>query len=146
MTADQSLPVRSITKSVAIDRDPDAVFDYLADAANWPHWAVANVRSVSPSPQPGWWDMETPRGPGRLHIQGDRRFGILDHDFVNDEAHWTVPARVVRNGRGAEFMMTFYQPPALSDATFDGLIALVGDELATLKRILEAERKQSAPA
>jgi len=38
-----------------------------------------------------------------------------------------VVARVVPNGRGAEFMMTFYQPPGVTAAVFEGQIALVGD-------------------
>jgi hypothetical protein len=135
-------PARAITKSVAIDRTPEAVFAYLADAANWPHWATANVRSARPGNEPGWWDMQTVRGPGRLRIHAQPDHGILDHEFVNDEAHWMVPARVVPNGRGAEFMMTFYQPPDTSDGLFESRIALVGDELALLKRILEA---QAAP-
>ncbi len=121
----------------AIDRDPGEVFDYLADAANWPAWAVVNVRSVKPGAEPGWWEMGTPRGSGRLRINAERRFGILDHDFVNDEAHWTVPARVVSNGSGAELMMTFYQPPGLGEAELDRLMSLVGEEMAMLKRILE---------
>jgi len=136
-------PARAIIKSIAIDRDPGAVFDFLADAANWPRWAVVNVRSAVPSAESGWWDMTTPQGPGRLRINAERRLGILDHDFVTDEASWTVPARVVANGSGAEFMMTFYQPPQLSDAVFDSQIALVDKELATLKRILENGEEQA---
>lgn len=134
---------RTIIKSVAIGRNPDAVFDFLADAANWPRWAVVNVRSAAPSAEAGWWDMTTPQGPGRLRINAERRFGILDHDFITGEARWTVPARVVANGGGAEFTMTFFQPPQLSDAVFDRQIALVDTELATLKRILE---NRTAPA
>jgi hypothetical protein len=46
---------------------------------------------------------------------------------------------VVRNGNGAEFMITFFQPPDFTDAFFDEQIALVDIELAKLKEILEAE-------
>lgn len=140
MTQEGTVPTRSITKSVAIDRSPDAVFSFIADPANWPRWAIVNVQSTNRSAEPGWWDMETPRGSGRLRIHAEPRFGILDHEFVNDEAYWAVPARVVPNGRGAEFMMTLRQPPGMSDAVFESQVALIGDEYAMLKRILEAEK------
>jgi hypothetical protein len=45
---------------------------------------------------------------------------------------------VVRNGDGAEFMITFFQPPGFTDTFFDEQIALVDIELAKLKELLEA--------
>ena len=81
--------------------------------------------------------MTTPRGVGALRIRGDAATGLLDHDFRDPQAAWTVPARVVPNGRGAEFVMTFFQPPALSNEEFDRQAGLLDTELATLKRVLE---------
>jgi hypothetical protein len=49
-----------------------------------------------------------------------------------------VPARVVRNGSGAEFLMTFFQPPNFSDEFFDRQIEPVDLELAKLKELLES--------
>ena len=129
---------RSITKTVRIDRDPGTVFAFLADAANWPRWAVVNVKATARTADPEWWDMTTPHGPAKLRIRADARHGILDHDFADPQASWTVPARVVPNGGGAEFMITFFQPPAFSDAFFDEQIKLVDVELDTLKQLLEA--------
>jgi hypothetical protein len=128
---------RSTTKSVTVDRPPGEVYDYLADARNWPHWAVVNVLAIEATTDPPWWKMTTPRGTGELRIRGDAATGLLDHDFRDPQAAWTVPARVVPNGRGAEFLITFFQPPVLDDAEFDRQIALVDTELATLKDILE---------
>ncbi len=128
--------VRSITKTISIDRDPAAVFRFLADAANWPNWAIVNVLAVSPR-EDGWWDMQTPAGPAQLRIRANEAAGILDHDFVAPEARWTVPARVVPNGSGAEFLITFFQPPTFTNAFFDQQVALVDKELARLKEILE---------
>ncbi|MFE2480737.1 hypothetical protein [Streptomyces sp. NPDC059389] len=64
--------------------------------------------------------------------------GMLDHDYVDEQASWQVPARVVANGTGSEFMITFFQPPAFTDPFFDEQIALVDTELAALTRSLEA--------
>jgi hypothetical protein len=129
---------RSMTKSVGIDRDPSSVFAYLSNAANWPQWAIVNVKSVTRTGDPEWWDMLTLHGAAKLRIRADARHGILDHDYIDPQAGWTVPARVVPNGRGSEFMMTFFQPPTFSDSFFDEQIKLVDIELARLKQILEA--------
>lgn len=71
-------------------------------------------------------------------MRADAQHGILDHDFVDSQASWTVYARLIRNGSGAEFMITFFQPPGFDDDFFDSQIKLVDVELAQLKRILEA--------
>jgi uncharacterized protein YndB with AHSA1/START domain len=134
-------PVRCVTKSVTIDRPAAEVHAYLADAANWPRWAVINVLAVEPSAEPGWWKITTAQGPGEIRIHADAATGVLDHDFRDDsETIFTVPARVVANGRGAEFLMTFLQPSEMSDDELDSQLELVETELATLKRVLERGR------
>ena len=140
MTEDDTLgPIaRSVTKSVGIDLNPREVFEYLADGSNWPQWAIVNIKSITKSTDSAWLDMVTINGPARLRIRSDAESGILDHDYDDPQANWTVPARVVANGRGAEFMMTFFQPNAFTDAFFDEQIKLVDIELAKLKEILES--------
>lgn len=130
-------PVRAITKSVAVDRPHTEVFAYLADAANWPQWSVVNVLAIEADEEQGWWRLDTPHGPGRLRIRADAATGVLDHDWRDPQAAWTVPARVVPNGRGAQFLITFFQPPVLDDEEFERQADLVDTELATLKRVLE---------
>ncbi|WP_329587080.1 hypothetical protein OG500_37430 [Kitasatospora sp. NBC_01250] len=129
--------VRSVTKTVSIDRAVAEVFAFLADPANWPAWAVVNVKAIEPTDEPDWWLMTTPHGPARLRIRGNAELGLLDHDYLDEQASWQVPARVVANGTGSEFMITFFQPPAFTDTYFDEQIALVDTELTTLKSILE---------
>jgi hypothetical protein len=138
MNANAHTTARSITKTVRIDCEPDAAFAFLADAGNWPKWAIVNVKSTKPASDPGWWDMMTPHGAARLRVRADARHGILDHDFVDPQASWTVPAHIVANGEGAEFMMTFFQPPSFADDFFDEQTKLVDIELAQLKKVLEA--------
>ncbi|MFJ9817392.1 SRPBCC family protein [Streptomyces sp. NPDC101151] len=133
------MTARSVTKTVTIDCPVDEVFAFLADPANWPKWAVVNVKSIEPTGDPDWWAMSTPVGPAKLRLRADAAFGILDHDFRDDTASWSVPARVVPNGDGTEFMITFYQPPTFGDQFFDEQIALVDTELSTLRTILETK-------
>ena len=48
----------------------------------------------------------------------------------------TVPARVVANGHGADFVMTIFQPLELDDKAFDRELAVIATELTTLKEVL----------
>jgi len=127
----------SITKTVSIDAPPTRVFEFLANAANWPKWAIVNVKSIEPAGG-DWWDMETPAGMARLRIRPNAEFGTLDHDFNAPDASWTVPARVVSNGSGSEVMITFFQPPSFTRQFFEEQLALVDKELAQLRSLMES--------
>jgi carbon monoxide dehydrogenase subunit G len=126
----------SITKSISIDAPPARVFEFLANPVNWPKWAIVNVKSIKPTGNE-WWEMETPAGSAKLRIRPNAASGMLDHDFNAPDASWTVPARVVANGTGSEFMITFFQPPSFTKAFYEEQAALVDRELAQLKKVLE---------
>ena len=133
-------PARSMTRTVTIDRPTRDVHAFLSDAANWPRWAVVNVLAAEPADEPGWWRIRTADGPGEIRIRADAVTGVLDHDFRDpDEPGWmaTVPARVVANGRGADFVMTILQPPELDDVAFDRWLSDTAIEFTTLKEVLE---------
>ncbi|MFJ9821099.1 MarR family transcriptional regulator [Streptomyces sp. NPDC101151] len=130
--------VRAVTKAVTLARPPQEVFSFLADPANWPLWAVADVKAIEPEGESGWWRVSTPRGPARLRIRSHRELGLLDHDYIEQDARWSVPARVVPNGEGSEFMMTFMKPPSFTDDVFDARSALIDTALAALKDVLES--------
>jgi hypothetical protein len=63
----------------------------------------------------------------------NKPFGLLDHVWKDPQASWTVPARVIPNGEGSTFLMTFFQPPVLDDNAFDAAAKEVDVELAKLK-------------
>jgi hypothetical protein len=101
---------------------------------------VVNVLSAEAGHEPGWWRIATADGPGEIRIRADAATGVLDHDFRDpDEPGWTatVPARVVANGRGADFMMTIFQPQEMDDEAFDRWLADTATEFTTLKEVLE---------
>ncbi|HEV2498308.1 MAG TPA: SRPBCC family protein [Terriglobia bacterium] len=129
---------RSITKSVDLRVSPERAFDFLNDLENWPKWAVVNMKSVKPATG-GWYDTETRQGKGQLKMVSNKSLGLLDHVWKDPQASWTVPARVIPNGDGATFLMTFFQPPVLDDNAFDSASKEVDIELARLKEILEGE-------
>jgi hypothetical protein len=127
---------RSITKSVDLRVAPEKAYAYLHDLMNWPQWAIANMKQVKPG-KGGWHDTVTRYGKGQLKMIGNDA-GLLDHLWKDEQASWTVPARVVANGQGSTFLMTFFQPPVLEDTAFDAAAKEVDVELTQLKNILEA--------
>lgn len=128
---------RSITKSVDLRVSQGRAFEYLSDPMNWPKWAVVNMKSVRPRID-GWYETETRQGNGQLKMMASKSHGLLDHMWKDPHASWTVPARVVANGEGCTFMMTFFQPPVMDEATFEAAALEVGKELSRLKEILES--------
>jgi hypothetical protein len=138
--SDPPAPWRSVTKSVTVDRPASEVHAFLSDASNWPQWCVINILAVEPSGHSDWWTITTPQGPAEIRISADPDNGIVDHEFRDPDEPGevaVVPARVVPNGRGAEFSMTIFQPPQLDDAEFEHQLTLIETEWAALRDVLE---------
>jgi hypothetical protein len=55
-----------------------SAFDFLADPATMPRWAIHNVSAIRPLGD-GRWEMDTPRGRAVLAPRYDAATGILDH-------------------------------------------------------------------
>lgn len=124
-------------RSVFIACQADAVFDVVADIAAWPQWAVHNVLSARALPD-GTFEIETPRGPGRIRSKMVRECGILDHEFTDPrEGTWLVPGRVAPFAGGAIVSVAFAKPPGMPDDAFATAMKDLDDELAHLKRLLE---------
>lgn len=127
----------SITKTISINAPVSKVFAFVANLANWPKWAIANVVAVKPG-SGEWWATETRTGLGRLRIKADEASGILDYDLVSSGVQWSVSARVVPKGEGSEFTLTFSQPPSATKDAFEKQAGLADKELAKLKQLMES--------
>jgi hypothetical protein len=97
---------------------------------------VREHKSIARTEDPEWWDVTTIHSRAAADPRGGG-YGILDRDY-DDRG----PAGPYRRGccagvRGTEFIMTFFQPAAFTDAFFDQQIKLIDVELAELKQILE---------
>lgn len=132
----QSKISRSVIKSIDIKSSFDKVYAYIVNPMNWPQWAIVNLRSIKPETN-GWFKTITRFGEGKLKIHAQKELGIFDHTWEDSQASWTVPARVVRNNDGATVMLTLFQPSAMSDNEFDGVMKELDLEIKTLKEILE---------
>ncbi|MBO2007596.1 SRPBCC family protein [Hymenobacter negativus] len=127
----------TLTKTVNIRTSPERVWEYLNDLSKWPEWAIHNVFSASPGPD-GYWHMKGPRGTQHVKMMSHKALGILDQEF-NDpvEGNWLVPCRVVAGNEGAHFMMSFTKPAEMPEEPFYQAVALIEQEMAKLKEILE---------
>jgi hypothetical protein len=126
------------TKSIAVAAAPEKLLETLADATTWAKWATHTVKGAKAA-GPGQWDLDTARGPAHLTIKADKTSGVFDHTLVDGSGHpWTVPGRVVPAGGGAVLVLIFTKPPAFSASQFEADMAQVDEELAVLKRLVEA--------
>ena len=85
----------------------------------------------------GWWSFKTERGPARLKFNENKNLGILDHQFVDEEAKWNVPMRVVSNGKNSAVIITLFKPDHFSDQLFDERIKEIEKVMENMKEIIE---------
>ena len=67
----------------------------------------------------GWWSFTTQSGPARLKFKENKQLGLLDYQFVDKDATWDVPMRVVANGEDSAIITTLIKPASLTDELFD---------------------------
>lgn len=126
-----------VTKTVFINARPETVFAFLNQGENWQKFSIHNIYAIRPTGE-GDWNIETPRGPGRLRLKTNATFGIVDHEFIDPrEGTWQVPARVVSADDGAVFMMTLTRPTQMPETAFQNGMKKLDEELATLKQLIE---------
>ena len=87
----------------------------------------------------GWWSFTGPHGKSKLKFNENRDFGILDHNYEDEESVWDVPMRVVSSGDYSEVMITLNKPSQLSDEQFDQRMSEIGQMVDSMKNIIESE-------
>ncbi|MDH5463535.1 MAG: hypothetical protein OEW49_04440 [Nitrosopumilus sp.] len=86
----------------------------------------------------GWWSFSGPHGMSKLKFYENKTFGILDHQYVDEESTWNVPMRVVSNGDFSEVIITLNKPDEITDEQFDQRMHELGEMVHTMKNILES--------
>lgn len=138
---------RSLVIYVSIERPVAAVADFLADPRNFPRWASGLAGGLAPGSalaQAGGaareWLAQTPQGRVTIRFSPANAFGVADHWVsLPDAATVYVPLRAVANGDGTQVALTLFQLPGMDGARFAADAEWVERDLATLKRVLEAE-------
>lgn len=123
--------------AVSIERDWQAVAAYLAEPANFNHWAAGLGQSLHQ--ENGEWVGLGPAGPIRLRFSPPNAYGVADHWVeVAPGTLVYVPLRVLANGSGAEVVLTLFRLPDMDDARFAADADWVRQDLVSLKQVLEA--------
>ena len=135
-----TMTATSMTLSVQIACPAADAYQFIADPTTISQWAIHNVKSIRPVGQ-NEWEIQTPRGTGRLTPHYDHASGILDHEFVDPkEGSWEVSARIVPGGaKDSIYMITLVKPPSMPEEAFRRGTPLVEEELQTMSRLLERQ-------
>lgn len=128
------------TLSVSIDCHWQALYDRIWRPDVFPKWA-SGLSESDLHEESGTWVATGPEGPVRIRFTEHNDYGVMDH-FVElgdgNEVH--IPLRVIRNGGGAEVLLTLYRQPDMDDARFAADAEWIKRDLAALKKLIEEER------
>ncbi len=125
------------TIAVSIDASARRVYEFASNPENFPKWAANFAKSITRSGKD--WIVNASDGPIRCVFTPHNDFGVLDHYvYPRPDAEIYIPLRVIPNGSGSEVMFTLFRQPEMSDQSFVADEALVAEDLAALKRLMEA--------
>lgn len=130
--------MRADTKTISIEASPGRVFQFLADPAHLPRWAVGFAKAVRRDGDR--WLVTTSTGDVPVRVRADPTTGVID--FVMTPApgvEVAASSRVLARGGATEYVFTQVQPPGMPDEAFARSIAAVGHELTVLKALLEVD-------
>lgn len=121
---------------IGIECPPDKVYAFVSNPENLPSWAKGLGASVLRDGDQ--WLVQTSQGQARLRFAPPNPFGVLDH-YVSPAPgiEVYVPMRVIAHGTGSEVIFTLFRQPGMSDEKFAEDAALVEQDLAALKTVLE---------
>jgi len=75
----------------------------------------------------------------KLKFNENSQHGILDHQFVDNDASWNVPMRVVPNGENSYVVITLFKPEHFSDKLFDERMKEMEKIMENMKQIVESD-------
>ena len=122
--------VRSRTITITVNRKTGDVFDAIL---NLPPKIAQDAKKKDDN----WWSFTTERGPAKLKFFENKQLGILDYQFIDNEAKWEVPMRVVSSGDSSEIVITLFKPQNLSEQIFDKRMKEMELITQTMKQIIE---------
>ena len=124
------------TYSISIDRDWQALYDAIWHPETFTKWASG--LSEAPLRQEGdRWLTEGPEGTVTIRFTPHNAYGVMDH-FIElpDGSQVDIPLRVIRNGKGAEVMLTLFRQPGMSDEKFAADAKWITRDLRALKKFV----------
>ena len=124
------MSVRSRTITISVNKKTADAFDAILTIP-------AKLMPDAKKHDDGWWSFTTESGPARLKFNENKQYGILDYRFVNNDATWDVPMRVVANGEDSAIITTVLKPSSISDDTFDERMKELENVMKAMKAIID---------
>ncbi len=124
------MTTRSRTITISVNRRTAEAFDAILSI---PGKLMPDAKKNDDN----WWSFTTERGPARLKFKENKQLGILDYQFIDKEATWDVPMRVVANGDDSAIISTIFKPDGMSDENFDNRMSELEKIMQSMKDIIE---------
>lgn len=134
---------RAHTVSVGINLPWRKVYDFAADPANLPKWALGFVQTIEQA-DGAWVAATTTLGKVKVRFAPRNDLGVLDHDVETASGNFHNAMRVVPNGEGAEVLFTALQFDGMTDAQFESDLDIIRADLNKLRTLLEHGAGHSA--
>ena len=122
---------RSRTISVTVNKKTGEAFDAILQVPS-------KMMPDAKLNDDGWWSFTGPHGKSKLKFNDNKLFGILDHQYIDEESTWNVPMRVVSSGDFSEIIITLNKPDELTDDQFDQRMSEIGEMIISMKNIIES--------
>ena len=124
------MSIRSRTIAISVNKKTADAFDAILSSP-------AQLMPDAKKHEDGWWEFTTQWGPGKLKFNENRQMGILDHQFIDSEATWNVPMRVIANGEDCAVITTVIKPDNISDEVFDERMKEIEKIMQSMKELIE---------
>lgn len=129
------LPAR--TYSVSIRHEWKALYERIWRPEVFPSWASGLAQSDLRS-DGDQWVADGPEGPIRILFTPHNDHGVMDHVVDTGEGEPIhIPLRVIRNGEGAEVMLTLFRQPGMDEERYSADAKWINRDLKALKTLIE---------
>jgi polyketide cyclase/dehydrase/lipid transport protein len=136
MTA--AVPARGETETIAIAAPPAAVLAVIADARRLPEWAPGFATAVTP--EDGLWRIDQGDGATFLiDVAVHADAGTVDLLRPGGGPSFGARLRALPSGTGTELLFTILFPPGVPDDAVAAQMAVVAEELRTVRTLAEVE-------
>lgn len=128
--------LESRTLSVSINRNWKEVYETIWRPEDFPKWASGLSKSTLVK-EGDAWSAEGPEGQIRITFSAHNAFGVMDHSvMLGDGTVIYVPLRVIRNGDGAEVLLTLFRQRGMTDEKFAADADWIMRDLLALKALV----------
>jgi hypothetical protein len=130
--------LQSETISISINGNWQKLYDAVWKPETFPKWA-SGLSNSSLVKDGEMWRAQGPSGTIRIRFTEHNCFGVMDHwVHLSDRQVVYVPMRIVKNGSGAEVLLTLFRQAGMSDAQFANDAEWVRRDLLALKSMVDA--------